>query len=272
MVVESTLLLPVLFLVVVALFAALAQRMGREMAVLPPLTRLHRQHRRQPRRRRRVWRDVVAAAAAGVVVSAAARRRGAAAGASANPACAGSGRVFGAADIVALLVARGASSTSSPRGALWSPYYKIGVRQEGADTVIDVNNIFHQSMAPVGQKEYFYQWPYTVFGDTFDDVLILGAGSGTDVAAALMHGAKHVDAVEIDPVIIRLGRERHPDRPYSDPRVTVHQRRRAPFSENDDEEIRPRRVCADRFADAPVGLLGRAARELHVHRRSRFAR
>ena len=84
-----------------------------------------------------------------------------------------------------------------------------------------MNNIFHQSMAPVDQKEYFYQWPYMVFGDTFENVLMLGAGSGTDVAAALQHGAKHVDAVEIDPVIVRLGREHHPDDPYSDPRVTV---------------------------------------------------
>ena len=59
------------------------------------------------------------------------------------------------------------------------------------------------------------------FGDTFQDVLILGAGSGTDVAAALRHGVRHVDAVEIDPAIIRLGREHHPDRLHSDPRVTV---------------------------------------------------
>ena len=28
-------------------------------------------------------------------------------------------------------------------------------------------------MAPVAQKEYFYQWPYTVFGNTFKNVLIL---------------------------------------------------------------------------------------------------
>ena len=35
--VESTMLLPVLFLAVAALFATLAQRMGREMAALPPL-------------------------------------------------------------------------------------------------------------------------------------------------------------------------------------------------------------------------------------------
>jgi len=104
-------------------------------------------------------------------------------------------------------------------GSLWSPYYRITLFQDGADTVVEVNNIFHQSMAPIDKKEYFYQWPYMVFGDTFDDVLILGAGTGTDVAAALRHGAKHVDAVEIDPVILRLGAEHHPDHPYSDPRV-----------------------------------------------------
>jgi spermidine synthase len=106
------------------------------------------------------------------------------------------------------------------RGALWSPYYKITVGQDGADTVVEVNNVFHQSMAPLDHKEYFYQWPYEVFGDTFEDVLVLGAGSGTDVAAALRHGARHVDAVEIDPVILRLGYEYHPDKPYADPRVT----------------------------------------------------
>src|SRR5205814_3507741 len=105
--------------------------------------------------------------------------------------------------------------------SLWSPYYRITVFQDRDDTVVEVNHIFHQSMARVDRKEYFYQWPYAVFGDTFDNVLVLGAGSGTDVAAALRHGAKHVDAVEIDPVILRLGAERHPDRPYADPRVRI---------------------------------------------------
>jgi hypothetical protein len=41
------------------------------------------------------------------------------------------------------------------------------------------------------------------------------------VAAALRHGVKHVDAVEIDPTIQRLGRQYHPDHPYADPRVTL---------------------------------------------------
>ena len=35
-------------------------------------------------------------------------------------------------------------------------------------------------------------------------------------------GAGHVDAVEIDPVINELGRLHHPNRPYSDPRVSIH--------------------------------------------------
>ena len=33
---------------------------------------------------------------------------------------------------------------------------------------------------------------------------------------------RHIDAVEIDPVIYGLGERAHPDRPYRDPRVTVH--------------------------------------------------
>jgi spermidine synthase len=58
-------------------------------------------------------------------------------------------------------------------------------------------------------------------GAPVKDVLIIGAGSGNDVSRALQWGAPDVkiDAVEIDPVIRRLGKE-HPDQPYDDPRVT----------------------------------------------------
>jgi SAM-dependent methyltransferase len=55
-----------------------------------------------------------------------------------------------------------------------------------------------------------------------DRVLIVGAGTGTDVAIALRHGAAHIDAVEIDPKLAQLGRDRNPDHVYSDPRVRVH--------------------------------------------------
>ena len=67
----------------------------------------------------------------------------------------------------------------------------------------------------------FYTQIYTWFPNrAFDRVLIVGAGSGTDVAVALAHGAKHVDAVEIDSTIQQIGIRDHPDHPYDDPRVT----------------------------------------------------
>ena len=226
-VVESTMLLPLLFVVVAALFTTLAQRMGREMALLPPL---------------RAYTINLAGSLAGVVVLgfvswlelpptmwfgvgfAAAVPLLLSSEVPADGAGGPPRRAFSMPAVVINLVLLAGSLVLvhvMARGAIWSPYYKITVSQQGPDTVVEVNNIFHQSMAPVEQKEYFYQWPYSVFGDTFQDVLILGAGSGTDVAAALRHGVRHVDAVEIDPAIIRLGRAHHPDQPYSDPRVTV---------------------------------------------------
>ena len=45
----------------------------------------------------------------------------------------------------------------------------------------------------------------------------------------------------------------------------ARQRRRASLPPNDDEEVRPRGVRVDRLADDAIELLGRAARELHVH-------
>jgi len=106
----------------------------------------------------------------------------------------------------------------------WSPYYQVKYKPRYRS--IDVNNLGHQGMLPVARGGPAYMLPHLMNRDAgrkpFDDVMIIGAGSGNDVAAALARGAKHVDAVEIDPVINGLGRLRHPDRPYDDPRVTIH--------------------------------------------------
>jgi hypothetical protein len=231
--VESTLLLPVLFVSVAALLATAAQRMAREMASRPPLN---------------AYTLNIAGSLIGVIVFAAmswlelspvfwfalafavgvvllvtpepAKDFGVPEGIRLAPARRPSPRAAVIVDVGLLAVSLVLVHLMA-RGALWSPYYKITLGKTGEDTVVEVNNIFHQSMAPVAHKEYFYQWPYTVFGDSFKNVLILGAGSGTDVAAALKHGAEHVDAVEIDPTILRLGRQLHPDHPFDDPRVTV---------------------------------------------------
>src|SRR5881397_3222535 len=208
--VESTLLLPLLFTSVAALFVTVAQRMGRELSGKPPLRAyvinllgsltgvaafaLVSWLQLPPL----VWFGVASAAVLPFIVQ--------------------GQRLVAAANIV-LLASAMAIVHRMEAGSLWSPYYRITIFQDRSDTVVEVNHIFHQSMAPVATKEYFYQWPYTVFGDSFDEVLILGAGTGTDVAAALRHGAKHVTAVDIGPVILRLGAERHPDHPYADPRV-----------------------------------------------------
>jgi spermidine synthase len=66
----------------------------------------------------------------------------------------------------------------------------------------------------------YYELPYRIMSHP-KDVAIVGAGSGNDVAAALRGGAEHVDAIEIDPAILMLGREGHPEHPYSDGRVNA---------------------------------------------------
>jgi spermidine synthase len=66
----------------------------------------------------------------------------------------------------------------------------------------------------------YYEFPFS-FRQRPERVAIVGAGSGNDVAAALRMGASHVDAIEIDPAIVFLGRAYHPEHPYDDPRVTV---------------------------------------------------
>jgi len=76
-----------------------------------------------------------------------------------------------------------------------------------------------QSMYPERKATAtYYELPYT-FKPAPEDVLIVGSGTGNDVAAALRSGAQRVDAVEIDPLIIELGRRLHPENPYADPRV-----------------------------------------------------
>lgn len=120
---------------------------------------------------------------------------------------------------------------------VWSPYYRVLAADANGRIVsvrpgstegpmhLFVNGIPHQSMVEADEtaKKALHGQVYRWFPDrTFDNVLIIGAGSGTDVGLALKRDAGHVDAVEIDPVIAAIGREFHPDHPYDDPRVDVH--------------------------------------------------
>ncbi len=121
-------------------------------------------------------------------------------------------------------------------GDVWSPYYRIttydrdlqrtSARPGSNDRsyVIHANGIAHQAMigAAGAANQPMYGQVYRWFPDRrFARVAILGAGSGTDTTLALARGAEHVDAVEIDPEIARIGTAFHPDRPYDDPRVNL---------------------------------------------------
>ena len=107
---------------------------------------------------------------------------------------------------------------------IWSPYNRIDFKPY--DLSLSVNLMFHQSMVSRNDKYPAYALPHLLNRDAgrppFADVMIIGAGSGNDVSRALQWGAKHIDAVEIDPAIYRLGTQYHPDHPYQDPRVEVH--------------------------------------------------
>jgi spermidine synthase len=125
----------------------------------------------------------------------------------------------------------------------WSPYYRIDLRAYPAPAgwdkppgyELEVNHDFHQHILdlsadfvarnphaePNHSALLSYDLPYLVVLHA-NRVLIVGSGTGNDVAAALRHGVEHVDAVEIDPVILELGKRYHPEHPYDSSRVTIY--------------------------------------------------
>jgi len=129
----------------------------------------------------------------------------------------------------------------------WSPYQKINFRKDrffysdiGGEKHVDyyllqTNHTIYMYLLDLSDslrqkhpglflkwrdRYTYYDFPYN-FPKRLDDVLVLGAGGGNDVAAALRAGAKHVTALEIDPVIISMGKRYHPEKPYLSDRVTV---------------------------------------------------
>ena len=134
---------------------------------------------------------------------------------------------------VTLLVATAATFTYPllhDRGVFWSPYYQVTTfrtqsSSHGTQWWIYVNGVPHQRLETAAarlQEQPFYEEPYLRSARTPRNVLIVGAGTGTDVAIALARGVRHIDAVEIDPRLLGFGRDHNPDRAYQDPRVTAY--------------------------------------------------
>lgn len=104
----------------------------------------------------------------------------------------------------------------------WSPYYAVLHK----DNSITVNTIDHQAMVPFGKAGGIYSLIHLLQrhsgGKPFQDVLIIGAGSGNDLDHALQFEVNRIDAVEIDPVIQNIGIRKNVDHPYQNPRTIRH--------------------------------------------------
>jgi spermidine synthase len=134
----------------------------------------------------------------------------------------------------------GLQPSSGAERTVWSPYQKLAVKKlvaGGLDRgyLLNVNNVGYMALLNLSDdflrkspdrldpaKRAFGQYdiPYRI-QENAKQVLIVGAGGGNDVAGALRNGAQQVTAVEIDPGILSLGREYHPESPYANPRVKV---------------------------------------------------
>jgi hypothetical protein len=120
-----------------------------------------------------------------------------------------------------------------PINPLWnrvySPYQllEIGTDSGAGLTLIRAAGHYYQHIldysgrntaASAQQGRDYYEFPYKAAA-ALADVAVVGSGTGNDVAAALRAGAGRVDAIEIDPAILMIGQQRHPEKPYADPRV-----------------------------------------------------
>ncbi|MBK8857181.1 MAG: class I SAM-dependent methyltransferase [Opitutaceae bacterium] len=125
----------------------------------------------------------------------------------------------------------------SVQSAIYSPYNRIDLlRLTTGEIELRVNRDFHQYMynlsdarlaqsaGPAEQESSLqglrdlYDLPF-VLNARRDRAVVVGAGTGNDVQAALRHGYRHVTSVDIDGRIIALGRQLHPEAPYANPAV-----------------------------------------------------
>ncbi len=125
--------------------------------------------------------------------------------------------------------------------AIWTPYQQVQytrhyaengdfwggevwVNHAGYQYIVNLSPPFlkrHPGLVEEGVENNPYNLPLR-FAPPAPSVMIVGSGTGNDVAAVVRHGGRSVDAVEIDPAILALGRREHPEHPYDSPQVNVH--------------------------------------------------
>jgi hypothetical protein len=106
--------------------------------------------------------------------------------------------------------------------------YLLTVQHTFYQSAVDLSNSFIEKvrntspdlLAQVKELADGYNLPFTL-APAGSNVLVVGSGMGNDVAAAVRAHMGDITAVEIDPVILKMGQEYHPEKPYSNPRVTT---------------------------------------------------
>lgn len=112
---------------------------------------------------------------------------------------------------------------------VYSPYQRLALVQEPEFRVLETSHIFYQRLLDLRetsvrnhpglrQWQAYYMLPYSLKPGP-SRVLIIGSGTGNDIAAALRAHAGSIDAVEIDPAIASIGLRYHPEQPYQNTRV-----------------------------------------------------
>lgn len=149
-----------------------------------------------------------------------------------------------------------AINPQGPKRTYWSPYQKLDLTpnyEDGRVTTyaLNTNDSWYQQIVDLSPEfvaahaEEFrarpaewraYNLPYQ-FYPAPPSVLVLGSGMGNDVAAALRNGAGRVVAVEIDPLILKLGRELHFEHPYQSPRTQVEINDARSYIQNSNERF-----------------------------------
>lgn len=149
-----------------------------------------------------------------------------------------------------------AAAAWSVQGAVFSPYNRIDlVHYPRGDAELRVNRDFHQYMFDLSDRRLqdpnlsdvarsmgrdvrdLYDLPF-VLNARRTSALIVGAGTGNDVQAALRNGYTRVTSVDIDGRIIALGRKLHPEAPYANPAVrAVVDDARAFFEKHREEQF-----------------------------------
>ncbi|MBF0099663.1 MAG: hypothetical protein HQK77_02020 [Desulfobacterales bacterium] len=133
--------------------------------------------------------------------------------------------------IVAVIVICSIISMSE-KAMYYSPYYSISYEHTNDRVSIMTNGSLHQVALHLNNNKTIdsdevsniregYHLPYKYFQKRPQKALVLGAGTGNDVSVMLDEGVEHIDAIEIDPVLIEIGRKHHPDLPYSSSRVNI---------------------------------------------------